>query len=216
MKPILFNTEMVRALLAGTKTVTRRVIKDPYYIDNAEFCRASGYAVHKGTTYTDGMPWPDRPYEENDILWVREAWGDYREYYEDGEGPYVLYKADYPDGEKTVPFPENEKTDYADAWDLPKWHPSIHMPKKYARIFLRVTDVRIERLQEIDADGVLAEGMTTGAAFCGDMEIAAQEFARLWDSTIKPTERALYGWAANPWVWVIDFERCERPEEGDV
>lgn len=211
LKPILFNTEMVRAILSGDKTVTRRVIKDPYYIDNEVICRTSGYAVHRGTTYTDGMPWPDRPYEENDILWVREKFACDGF---DGEEYIYVYWTDVDDCGRVV-WGDIEESEWAPISDY-HWHPSIHMPKEAARIFLRVKSVRIERLQEIDADGVLAEGMTTGAAFCGDMEIAAQEFALLWDSTIKPTERALYGWAANPWVWVIEFERCERPKEETV
>jgi hypothetical protein len=202
MKPMLFNTKMVRAILSGIKTVTRRVIKDPYYIDNEETCRVSGCAIHKGTTYTYGMPWPDSPYTGNDIIWVRETWATTE------NGQDYLYKAD---SDTDGVFIRDKKG----ALHCPRWRPSIHMPKEAARIFLRVTDVRIERLQEIDADGVWAEGMTTLAALCGNMEIAAQEFALLWDSTIKPTERELYGWAANPWVWVIEFERCERPKSSE-
>ena len=82
-----------------------------------------------------------------------------------------------------------------------KWHPSIHMPREAARIFLRVTDVRVERVQDIDDDGVVAEGLNIG-----------DPFDELWDSTIKPADRALYGWDANPWVWVIEFERITREE----
>lgn len=80
-----------------------------------------------------------------------------------------------------------------------KWHPSIHMPKEAARLFLRVADVRVEQLQDIDDDGVVAEGMEIGA-----------HFDELWDSTIKPANRPIYGWAANPWVWVIEFERISE------
>lgn len=80
-----------------------------------------------------------------------------------------------------------------------KWHPSIHMPREAARIFLRVTDVRVERLQEIDDNGIASEGLAIG-----------DPFDELWDRTIKKADRALYGWEADPWVWVIKFERCER------
>lgn len=128
------------------------------------------------------------PYEPGDILYVRETWA-HPSLTEIGFGAdpkMYLYKAD---GVQPA------------AWD--KWHPSIHMPKEAARIFLRVKDVRVERLQHIDDDGVVAEGLKIG-----------DPFDELWDSTIKPADRALYGWAANPWVWVIEFERISREEAG--
>lgn len=75
------------------------------------------------------------------------------------------------------------------------------MPKEAARLFLRVTGVRVERLQDIDDDGVVAEGLKIG-----------DDFDVLWDSTIKKDDLPLYGWDANPWVWVIEFERREKPE----
>lgn len=106
------------------------------------------------------------------------------------------------------------------------WRPSIHMPKEAARIFLKVTDVHAERLQEITAEGALDEG--TNVEFPEPkpsyislaytkmrLEPAARRsFANLWDSTIKPADRPVCGWQADPWVWVIRFERCERPEMG--
>lgn len=96
------------------------------------------------------------------------------------------------------------------------WHPSIHMPREAARIFLRVTDVRVERLQKIDGHGVLAEGVDNGHSNPAmgkrweNMQLMA--FPALWDSTIKPAARDLYGWDANPWVWVIEFEQIGREE----
>ena len=77
----------------------------------------------------------------------------------------------------------------------------VFRPAQAARIFLRVTDVRVERVQDIDDDGVVAEGLNIG-----------DPFDELWDSTIKPADRAFYGWDANPWVWVIEFERITREE----
>ncbi len=185
MKPILFNTEMVRAILAGQKTQTRRKCKP-------------GTVV----ALEHEQPIGGQPYYVGDILWVRETWGDYREYCEGNEGFFYLYKADYPDGAKAIPLPDDQKTDYADSWDLPKWHPSIHMPREAARIFLRVTNVRIERLQDIDDEGVMAEGIEFGGPF-----------EEIWDSTVKRADRDHYGWDANPWVWVIEFERIEAPEQ---
>lgn len=82
------------------------------------------------------------------------------------------------------------------------WKPSIRMPKEAARIFLKVTDIRPERLQAIDDNGVVAEGLQIG-----------DPFDDLWNSTIKKADQDRYGWDANPWVWVIEFERCEKPEE---
>ena len=84
--------------------------------------------------------------------------------------------------------------------DIP-WRSSIYMPREAARIFLWVTDVRVERLQEIDDDGIVSEGLAIG-----------DPFDELWDSTIKKADRALYGWEADPWVWVIEFERISREE----
>ncbi len=195
MKPILFNTEMVKAILARRKTVTRRVIKqstnktfDPFW---------ECYTNDNGKVVL-----LKAPYSPGDILYVREAFGDYRECEEDGEGLYYLYRADYPDGATTYQYPDGMTC------ELPKWHPSIHMPRDAARIFLRVTDVRVERLQQImdDPPGpnnqIVREGCKYGC-----------DFIALWDRTIKPVDREVYGWDANPWVWVIEFERCEKPKE---
>ena len=135
MKPILFNTEMVRAILDGTKTVTRRVVK-PQPTEQEE----NPQKVTSGNWYFDI---PDRhfggiracvgpyrpPYRPGDILYVRETWAVWSR--TEGTAPEIHYKAD---GE-VLP-------------DV-KWRPSIHMPREAARIFLRVTDVRVERLQEI-------------------------------------------------------------------
>ena len=181
IKPILFSTEVVRAILDGRKTVTRRVVKDYY-----KYERLLGIELKFPMQVYKAF---NSPCEPGDILWVRETWTSL-------VGSY-LYRADQKPGMKNPG----------------KWRPSIHMPREAARIWLRVTDVRVERVQEIDVDGIRAEGLTSACVHVGDMEIAMQEFALLWDSTIKPADRENYGWAANPWVWVIEFERCEKPEE---
>ena len=219
MKPILFNTEMVRKILSGDKTVTRRVIKDPYYIDDEKFCRATGLAVHKGTAVTDGMPYPDSPFTAGDILYVREKFAcdgfDGREY-------LYVYWTDVDDCDRVV-WGDLDEGEWAPSSDY-NWRPSIHMPKEAARIFLRVVDVRVERLQEITIEQVLKEGITretiearispgSSAPHWVFHEAAKRCFAQLWDSTVAPEKRDTYGWAANPWVWVIEFERCERPKE---
>lgn len=103
-----------------------------------------------------------------------------------------------------------------------KWHPSIHMPKEAARIWLKVTDVRVERLQKITEDGCIAEGIypsncrgcnaTFGCDACPDEGYNEVDgFADLWNSTIKKSDLDRYSWDANPWAWVIGFERCEKP-----
>ena len=130
MKPILMNAEMVCAILDGRKTVTRRVVKDPYHISgDGEVCRITGLAIHKGTNVTHGAPYPDSPYRPCDILYVRETWCK-------DAGRY-LYRANYSDNEKF--YMNGQEIDI-------KWRPSLHMPREAARIFPRVTDVRVERL----------------------------------------------------------------------
>lgn len=208
-RPILFNTEMVRAILAGRKTVTRRVMKpQPWKIGEGEYecrhekgfydmggndwaCRQCGCGVipMKGGSYFHA------PYQPGDILYVRETWAEWT-------GGY-LYRA-WPDG---IHQPGAYK-------DMP-WNPSIHMPKEAARIFLRVTNVRVERLQDITIDEIRNEGLTSMAVYAGDMEIALAEWKILWESTIKKNNLARYGWNANPWVWVINFERVVDDENTD-
>lgn len=127
------------------------------------------------------------PYRPGDILYVRETWTQ--------DGDVYRYKAGFYDQNR-------------------KWRPSIHMPREAARIFLRVTDVRVERLQEITDEQAILEGFEAYHSDSGYYEPATLGFVETWDSTIKLANRAIYGWEANPWVWVIEFERCEK-SEGD-
>lgn len=199
--PILFNADMVQAILDGRKTVTRRVIKHPPHPDmpdNHNYCRMPLWmrigkneydfrALHymdvveqspfKQIRYFESLA----PFDKEDILYVRETWFKYA-------GKYI-YKA---------------SAEQPELWSG-MWHPSIHMPKEAARIWLKVTDVRVERLQDIDTLGCQREGIdiTRNAVF--------KRFSALWNGTLKKKDLALYGWEANPWVWVIEFERCEKP-----
>lgn len=203
--PVLFNTEMVRAILDGRKTVTRRVVKPQ--MDVCPSCRHIHadyiYDRNAGNIYCASCGEPFHPeikplYQTGDILYVRESW---RKGYE--EGTYI-YKAD--DKLTELPtFKESSKLIY---------RPSIHMPKEAARIWLKVTDVRVERLQDIDGKGVLKEGINSHVHPEADYFNGNQRemFAELWDSTIKKSDLDLYGWAANPWVWVIEFEPCGKPD----
>lgn len=209
VKPILFNTEMVRAILDGRKTVTRRVVNHKHLrgLENLSAEKIQRACV--------------APYRPGDILFVRETWTTLI-------GSY-LYRADQKPNMKNAG----------------KWRPSIHMPREAARIWLRVTDVRVERLQTSFFEpicpifAVQAEGIDIGdtcrecienygepccvdtvdedgsdlyGGECGELDQSRGEFSDLWDSTIKPADRERYGWAANPWVWVIEFERCKKPK----
>lgn len=219
IKPILFNTEMVRAILDGRKTCTRRVIK-PQPQSGLCYTYAGGHkdCIGKWTYPNRGAHklWGEEyklpenikdeelskrwnpPYHTDDILYVRETWS---EGYEDGT---YIYRAD--DKLADLPtFKESSKLIY---------HPSIHMPKEAARIWLKITDVRVERLQEISAESALAEGAdkyihTNGGL---DENMTITSFIGIWNSTIKKSDLDRYGWDANPWVWVIEFERCEKPK----
>ena len=190
---ILFNTEMVRAILDGIKGSTRRIVKG--FIPNDAVWgytafTPKGYISCRGT-FADGYgeKFFKLPCEQGDILYVRETW-------KKAQNGYYYYE-------------DWQRNDIA---DVTKWKPSIHMPKEAARIWLKVTDVRVERLQEITIDGIRNEGISSMAVHAGDMEIALKEWKNLWNSTIKKTDLDSYGWEANPWVWVIEFERCEKSQ----
>lgn len=226
-KPVLFNTEMVTAIMEGRKTQTRRAIKPPRkYVGGCDYIDGIGRKVKAAQLPNGGCV--VAPYQVGDILYVRETWTRFscdnckadaigmclhkmQQTEQDSVKGCCEYKAGYPEGDCVV------------------WHPSIHMPKAAARLFLRVTDVRAERLHEITARDVLAEGVerkeispsgcrcawqTEGCKDkpCGNRDAYERAchvppFAALWDSTVKKADRAVYGWDANPWVWVYEFER---------
>lgn len=205
MKPILFNTEMVRAILDGRKTVTRRLIKpQPEFREGEtgtpERC-ADGNWCFKIDQYTSIYDFDIKPpYHPGDILYVRETWGVYcRNWWEAG---YFNYKADWQAQES--PYGPTEP---------PKWRPSIHMPKEAARIFLRVKSVRVQRLRDMVLADVLMEGIKEGDSY----EETWDRWHKTWDSTVPKNPNKFksypYYWKDNPWVWVISFERCEKPEE---
>jgi hypothetical protein len=194
IKPILFNTEMVRAILDGRKTCTRRIVKDDIPDDAMWGYTAftpKGYISCRGV-YADGYGegFFKLPYQPGDILYVRETWGH----------PISL------NSDKQYVFRADKIAESGFKNDSHIWHPSIHMPKKAARIWLNVTNVRVERLQDMTDDDAEAEG-------CFDYTSTALGFPDVWDSTIKKSNLDSYGWDANPWVWVIEFERCEKPKE---
>lgn len=225
--PILFNTDMVRAILAGRKKVTRRATKGIVPFDNdGKYWNILRKGEWTGPVIKEVMIRQKAPYQPGDILYVRETWGwgpcwdcgmdteENNRCYEKAERTYnqkkhewgcYYYKASMPPGEEL----------YVDTW-----HPSIHMPKEAARIWLKVTDVRCKRLQDMSLDDFLAEGICPNPEAFNDPENAyAQaktQFINIWDSTIKKSEIGTYGWEANPWVWVIEFEQCEKPRKDDL
>lgn len=191
LKPILFNTEMVQAIQAGRKTQTRRIIKPQPVWDGISCFHISKYGCweegRNDRIFSAENNWP---INTGDILWVRETW---RPIEASSAGwCRIEYKAGgTEDFKKVIAVPKYQEP----------WHPSIHMPKQAARIFLRVKDVRVDRLRNMGYSDLANEGF-------GSWE----RFISLWDSTIKPEDGYLYDWNANPWVWVIEFERCEKPE----
>ena len=210
IKPILFNSHMVRAILDGRKTVMRRAVKGLENYD--DFCvlgtdhdmlaakkngdeypkRVKGLWAIFDWLFRDGLIHSrieKAPYAPGDVLWVRETWAQVNGVY--------YYRAD----------------DQENLGVFGGWCPSTQMPRDAARIWLRVTNVSVERLQDIDEAGAEAEGGKVRILKCSPSRTARDDFALIWDGTIKPTDYNRYGWEANPWVWVIEFERCEKPEQ---
>lgn len=209
VKPILFNTEMVRAILDGRKTCTRRVVKLPKNMSG----RPVGKSGDIGFMYPGGIKRP--PYQHGDILYVRETWTRFECWNCEGDEEGNCVK------EPHISVLEKQYGCYlyratSEISGDARWHPSIHMPKEAARIWLRVTDVRVERLQEITDEGAEKEGYEESVdAETKFRTSATLNFLEAWDSTIKKFDLDRYGWVANPWVWVIEFERCEKPKEVD-
>lgn len=199
-KPILFNTDGVQALQDGRMTTTRRVITP-----QPTYNKQSGFSW-KGFSYGTDLP-PTiegaihnfkiaAPYHPGDILYVRETWDSM------AGSIYGDLSAD------TVYFYKADGDFRPVAW-RGNWHPSIHMPKEAARIFLRVTDVRVERLQDITPEQIVAEGIT--GLDLEDLELMEGHsdipFAFVWDMTLSKTYFEKYRWSKNPWVWIFQFER---------
>lgn len=210
-RPILFSAPMVRALLAGTKTQTRRVVKLPHQNplgqwEPTRFGGPNGGRTKRGETIPEqGGIWHTRTGDHlgcphghpGDRLWVREAWARYRSAY--GK---PVYRAD-PEW-VGVPSPQANG----------RWRPSIHMPRHASRITLEVTGVRVERLQDISEADSIAEGIhkPLGSQFWhtdpganilpGDTPVWA--YRNLWESINGPG-----AWDANPFVWVVEFKRVE-------
>ncbi|MSS42446.1 hypothetical protein FYJ27_01670 [Anaerosalibacter bizertensis] len=242
-KPILFNTEMVQAILKNKKTVTRRIVKyygrtptmdgkDKFYkIDEnlngtnpnrlyAGFYNDNDVFEYKGETMIDALYYP-LYFKVGDILYVRETWQEVFETEYGRDRPFNIRelitnfdeidkikaglstqcsRPSDPAREKYYVFKASD-IHYADSEDRLRWKPSIHMPKSAVRIFLKVKNVYVERLQEISNWDIKQEGLPYSEE--------KKKFIELWNSTIKKQDLNQYGWEANPWVWVIEFERTE-------
>lgn len=189
-KSIFIAADLIPALLDGRKKCMRRIMKPQ---PTGEYAR----------TFSEIAM-----YQPGDILYVRETWHKYIKRVGKGESCHLAefygYKASIANSE-----------DANEPWKSPAC-----MPKEAARIWLRVTDVRVERLQEITVDGCHREGInietsavTDGETLNRKHDFSLEKFETLWDSTVKKSDIDRYGWDANPWVWTIEFERCEKPEE---
>ena len=206
-KPILFSTKMVRAILDGRKTQTRRAVNIPEQwklqgmthddLEKSGFwnCwQSSADDPTAGHRWQYGDEWiPRQNYQVGDRLWVRETFG-----LDKFISPYV----DDPD-----PFYKATEENL-DIFPKGFWKPSIFMPKKHARIWLEITDVRIERVQDITEEDAISEGSQIP---CDQLPKSCRQgclsertqFSRIWDSI----NGKKYPWSSNPWVWVIEFKR---------
>lgn len=192
-KPILFNTEMVQAILYGRKTQTRRTFKyqpfsdaeieGPDFFNTVKYDK-DGYTEEGPEVYgawDENNDWGIKsPCQPGDILWVRETFAP----------------IDYGHNLTRYAF----KADGSIIWNYFKWKPSIHMPKDAARIWLKVTDVRCERLKDISEDDAWSEGVK-GKGITRYEGESIQLFQSLWQSIHGPDS-----WNENPWVWVYEFE----------
>ena len=203
-RPILFSAPMVRAILAGSKTQTRRALAPDLFM-------SSGGAVVRMASAgpaTTGIREAHCPYwrEPGDRLWVRETWREWSDaaWHYAADGLVLPKQRDRELAEflaQRAPF----------TWESYTWRPSIHMPRWASRITLEVTGVRVERLQDISEADAIAEGITYSEALQGwhteegrHFHCAAppKSYAGLWESINGPGS-----WDANPWCWVIEFRR---------
>lgn len=205
-KPILFNTEMVRAILDGRKTVTRRPVKGvPSFAWNAFKAAIETKGCYEHAHKNGKIIYTYPPYKVGDILYVRETWkrfcgmlygwengtyiplGDFEGYQYKSDEQYIYTKGfnplcdDFEDQKSDIHFDDN-------------WHPSIHMPKEAARIFLRVTNVRVEQLQDITDERAMQEGFSSRTEFIS-------EFLKMYPKC-----------TVDSWVWGIEFEKVEVTE----
>ena len=192
-RPILFTGDMVRAIIAGHKTQTRRLVKNAAgaFWDHAAYAPVMhGGSISHWQTIHDGHPAVGGPCvscpygQPGDRLWVRETWATTGQAGDHPADIRCVYRADDPDWETM------------DGW---KWTPSIHMPRWASRLTLEITTIRVERLQDIMRSDAMSEGCPFPNMQTGPNPV--DWFFHLWSSTYS-----IKSWHANPWVWVIEFK----------
>lgn len=209
IKPILYNAEMVQAVLDDEKTATRRIAKNIYPYSEYGGFSTTIRGKKTGPASEENIIKYKSPYQTGDILYVRETiWQKtWRTLDIDGETKSV-----YVSQFKYAATDDKPETGWDYTWSK---RPSIHMPKEAARIWLKVTGVRIEHLQDMTLNDFLNEGISVPYEAFNDPENAYMQakklFMNIWDSTINKKQRHLYGWDANPLVWVIEFVKCAKP-----
>jgi len=225
-RPIIFSGPMVRAIPEGRKTQTRRVIAwSNSYVDGqiTKFWREHWHELDFSQAWSDDgpspagnqgpylhVPFPSEGtvhrvyprYQVGDLLWVRETWSPWAD--KSTEVLFALgkekaiYRADFIDGVSSLEVGGDEH-----------WHSSIHMPKKYARLWIPITNVRVERVQEISIEDCKAEGVLCDCLENEDNRCLLGNkghFKILWDSL---NAKRGYPWESNPWVWIVEFERVK-------
>ena len=223
MKSIQFNTEMVKAILEDRKTVTRRVIKQipnhwhfsrrimDWYLSRVYTNEFDGETLHfevQCDVDDSFMATAKAPYKVGDILYVKETWKKYDKMVGTGDECHL---------ESFIDYKADKNTEVSSGFFESKWKSSTCMPKAVARIFLKVTNVRVERLQDITKTDARNEGVRDPYDYIDslyweqvsglDYEIGA--FTRFWNATLKKEN---HSWDANPYVWVIEFEKIEKVE----
>ncbi|NHC02356.1 hypothetical protein G9F31_00970 [Acinetobacter sp. 187] len=199
-RPILFNTEMVTAILEGRKTQTRRVINPQPVFKKGTGFHWKGYMYGMGSDYAETVRnftnWNCPMGRVGDRLWVRETfcYGCIDEWDAEHPDDRRLFVDQY-DGRKQASIPKQWCLENNVEIDDVIWKPSIHMPRSASRILLKITNIRVERIQDISAEDALAEGITHKTMNC-----PRHEFFQLWNSVHGDMAHEL-----NPWVWVIEF-----------
>lgn len=228
--PILFNAGMMLAVLDNRKTATRRTIKG--IIPNDAIWEYTGHTpkgyISCRGTFPDGYgeKFFKLPCQPGDYLYVRETWafaecitcdGAYRRP-ENAPPCYDTQAVEYDDGDSI----SEGCFIYCAGFAHPEritWRPSIHMPKAAARIWLKVTDVKVKRLQSMTTVDFWREGVVIRPEAYNDPDNAywqlREQFADIWDATLKESDLNQYCFHANPWIWVIEFKRCKKPEDID-
>jgi len=193
-RPILFSTPMVQAILNGTKFQTRRVIKGIDQLEGAYFQTLVQHATGRITFSSLNVDYAIEvkcPYGQvGDVIWVREKHRALVNCQDNSFASWSYY-SDMPK-EFHEQFPK-------------KWTPSIHMPKTACRLFLKIKEIRVERLQDLSRGDAMGEGCPFPNM--ADGQNPKDWFAQLWQSI-----NGEQSWNENPWVWVIEFEKIEKPE----